>query len=500
MKSAGANHHQIRFGLRENWPQFALLVTVNFFVGGMVGLERTVLPLVGTEEFGLASELVTFSFIIAFGLVKAVGNLASGVLADRYTRRAVLVTGWVIGLPVPLLLAYAPAWWMIVAANVLLGVNQGLTWSMAVNMKIDLVGPHLRGLAMGLNEAAGYTAVGVTALVTGFVASAVGLRPEPFWLGIAYAVIGLALSVLLIRDTRPHTDLEARRSRRDDAATGARPSTWWVVAHTSWRDRTLFGASQAGLVNNLNDGVSWGVLPILFATGGLNLAEIGLLKAVYPIVWGLGQIGTGPLADRIGRRPLIVSGMFVQAGGLAVIGFGTHRPFSTGMIGSVLLGAGTAMVYPALLAAVGDRAHPAWRATSVGVYRTWRDLGYAIGAFMAGLVAGAFELVWAVHAATVVTFVAGIVAWRTMTETVPHRRPRHDSKHTAKCKLKPRAPHAGRAAEGARRQPGQSSWCSTAAGTIGGWLTPEAGPAPLRAGTCRPCASWPGAGRWPRSP
>ena len=410
---------QLRLGLRENWPQFALLVTVNFFVGGMVGLERTVLPLVGTEEFGLTSELVTFSFIIAFGLVKAVANLASGVLADCFTRKAVLVAGWVVGLPVPLLLAFAPAWWMIVAANVLLGINQGLTWSMAVNMKIDLVGPRQRGLAMGLNEAAGYTAVGVTALVTGYIASAVGLRPEPFWLGSAYAIIGLALSVLLIRDTRPHADLEARLGYRDDAATVARPSTWWVVAQTSWRDRTLFGASQAGLVNNLNDGMSWGVLPILFSAGGLGLAEIGLLKAVYPIVWGIGQIGTGPLADRIGRKPLIVSGMFVQSGGLAVIGFGTHRPFATGLIGSILLGAGTAMVYPALLAAVGDRAHPTWRATSIGVYRTWRDLGYAIGAFMAGLVAGALELVWAVHVATAVTFAAGLVAWRAMTETAP---------------------------------------------------------------------------------
>jgi MFS family permease len=272
---------------------------------------------------------------------------------------------------------------------------------------------------MGLNEAAGYTAVGVTALVTGYIASAVGLRPEPFWLGNAYAIIGLALSVLLIRDTRPHADLEARLDHRDDAATVARPSTWWVAAQTSWRDRTLFGASQAGLVNNLNDGMSWGVLPILFSAGGLGLAEIGLLKAVYPIIWGIGQIGTGPLADRIGRKPLIVSGMFVQSGGLAVIGFGTHRPFATGLIGSILLGAGTAMVYPALLAAVGDRAHPTWRATSIGVYRTWRDLGYAVGAFMAGLVAGALELVWAIHVATAVTFAAGLVAWRAMTETAP---------------------------------------------------------------------------------
>jgi MFS family permease len=346
-----------------------------------------------------------------------VGNLASGVLADRFTRRAVLIAGWAVGLPVPFLLAYAPAWWMIVAANVLLGINQGLTWSMAVNMKIDLVGPRQRGLAMGLNEAAGYTAVGLTALVTGFIASAVGLRPAPFWLGIGYAVIGMLLSVLLVRDTRAHADLEAHIHHSDDSAVTTGPSTWWVITQTSWRDRTLFGASQAGLVNNLNDGMSWGVLPVLFAAGGLGLAEIGVLKAVYPIIWGVGQIGTGPLADRIGRKPLIVSGMFVQAVGLAVIGFGMQRPFASGMAGSVLLGVGTAMVYPALLAAVGDRAHPAWRATSVGVYRTWRDLGYAAGALMAGLVATALDLVWAVHVAAVVTLAAGLVAWRVMTET-----------------------------------------------------------------------------------
>jgi MFS family permease len=416
----------VRLGLRENWPQFALLVTVNFFVGGMVGLERTVLPLVGVEEFGLTSELVTFSFIVAFGLVKAVANLASGVLADRYTRRAVLVAGWVVGLPVPFLLAYAPAWWMIVAANVLLGINQGLTWSMAVNMKIDLVGPRQRGLAMGLNEAAGYTAVGVTALATGFIASTAGLRPQPFWLGVPYAVVGLALSALLVRDTRRHAEREARMHDGVDPRSSARRSTGWVIAETSWRDRTLFGASQAGLVNNLNDGMAWGVLPILFAAGGLGVSQIGLLKAVYPIVWGLGQLGTGPLADRIGRKPLIVSGMLVQAAGLAVIGLGVSRPFLTGMVGSALLGAGTAMVYPALLAAVGDRAHPTWRATSVGVYRTWRDLGYAMGALLAGVVATALDLVSAVHIAAALTATAGLIAWRVMTETVaPARSPAH---------------------------------------------------------------------------
>ncbi|HEX2027527.1 MAG TPA: MFS transporter [Nitriliruptorales bacterium] len=415
VRPRGANGRQVRLGLRENWRQFTLLVTVNLFVGGMVGLERTVLPLVGTEEFGLTSELVTFSFIVAFGVVKAVGNLAAGVAADRHSRKAVLVAGWLVGLPVPFLLGYAPSWWWIVAANVLLGINQGLAWSMAVNMKIDLVGPRQRGLAMGLNEASGYTAVGLTALATGYIASTAGLRPQPFWLGIAYAAAGLTLSALVVRDTRPHAALEARQ-RSPDGEPPPRPSTGWVVAETSWRDRTLFGASQAGLVNNLNDGVSWGVLPVLFASAGVGVAQIGILKGVYPVIWGLGQVITGPLSDRVGRKPLVVWGMLVQAAGLATIGFGLSRPFLTGMVGSSLLGVGTAMVYPALLAAVGDAAQPAWRATSIGVYRWWRDIGYAVGALMAGFVAGALSLVWAVHVAGALTFAAGLVAWRTMRE------------------------------------------------------------------------------------
>ncbi len=409
----------VALGLRANWRQFALLVTVNVFVGGMVGLERTVLPVIGTDEFGLAPSVVLFAFIAAFGLTKAAANFIAGVTADRTTRKAVLVVGWIIGLPVPFILGYAPAWWMIVAANVLLGLNQGLTWSMAVNMKIDLAGPRQRGLAMGLNEAAGYTAVGVTALLTGYIASAAGLRPEPFWIGIAYAVVGLALSVLVVRDTGDHARLEARLHHDTDGQSTQRRSAGWVIAETSWRDRTLFGASQAGLVNNLNDGLSWGVLPVLFAAAGVGLADIGLLKAIYPIIWGIGQTVTGPLADRIGRRPLIVGGMLVQSVGLAVIAFGLARPFAAGVTGTILLGIGTAMAYPALLAVVGDAAHPSWRATSVGVYRSWRDIGYAVGAVVAGVVAGLLSLTAAVHAAAALTFASGLVAWRTVRETAP---------------------------------------------------------------------------------
>ncbi len=408
---------RVSLGLRANWRQFAALVTVNFFVGGMVGPERSILPVIGAEEFGLAPNVVLFAFIAAFGITKAFANFVAGVAADRSTRKAVLVVGWVVGLPVPFILGYAPSWWMIVAANVLLGINQGLAWSMAVNMKIDLAGPDQRGLAMGLNEAAGYTAVGITALLTGYVAAATGLRPEPFWIGVAYALAGLAMSALVVRDTGDHARREA--ALHHDGGETATRSSGWVFAETSWKNRTLFGASQAGLVNNLNDGLSWGVLPVLFAGAGVGLADIGLLKAVYPIVWGLGQTITGPMADRFGRRPLVVAGMVVQSLGLATIGFGMARPFASGMVGTTLLGVGTAMAYPALLAAVGDTAHPAWRATSVGVYRFWRDIGYAVGAVVAGIVASAVSLVAAVHLATALTFASGMLAWRTSTETRP---------------------------------------------------------------------------------
>jgi MFS family permease len=409
----------LRLGLRENLAQFSLLVLVNAFVGGMVGLERTVVPLIGSEEFGIGSEVVVFSFIITFGLIKACVNLVSGFLADRYTRKTVLVAGWVVGLPVPFMLAYGPSWAWIVGANVLLGISQGLAWSMTVNMKIDLVGPGRRGFAMGLNEAAGYGALGLTALATGYVAARSGLRPEPFYFGIVYSILGLALSVFLVRDTRGHARLEA--SAHSPSASINRPSTAHVFAETSWRNKTLFAASQAGLVNNLNDGMSWGVFPLLFVANGVSLEGVGLIKAVYPVIWGAGQIVTGSLADRIGRKPLIVWGMLVQAAGHAVVGLGLAAPLLAGLVGSVLLGLGTAMVYPALLAAVGDVAHPTWRATSVGVYRFWRDLGYAVGALMAGVVAAVLGLVWAVHVAGILTALSGLLAWVQMNETLPRR-------------------------------------------------------------------------------
>lgn len=410
---------QNKLGLKENWKQFTLLVLVNMMVGGMVGLERTVVPLIGTEEFKIQSNVVVFSFIIAFGVVKAFTNLISGVLADRYTRKKVLVLGWIIGLPVPFLLAYAPSWNWILFANVLLGVSQGLAWSMTVNMKIDLVGKKSRGLAMGLNEAAGYGAVGLTALLTGYLALHYGLRPQPFYVGIAYTIIGLLLSIFVIRDTRRYAELEAHQIQKTTSGEQShKPNLWWIFKETSFKNKNLFSISQAGLINNLNDGMSWGVFPLLFISLGVGLEGVGWIKAVYPVVWGVGQIVTGPLADKWGRKPLIVWGMFVQVLGHIVIGLELFNPLIAGLIGSVLLGLGTAMVYPALLAAVSDAAHPSWRASSLGVYRFWRDMGYAIGALMAGIVGAFFGLIWAVHIAGIITLFSGIIVWIRMKETI----------------------------------------------------------------------------------
>ncbi|MGW4162357.1 MFS transporter [Streptomyces sp. NPDC004788] len=410
---------QLRLGLRENRAQFALLVVVTAAVGGLVGLERTTVPLIGTEVFGLGSDLAVFSFIIAFGLTKALTNLAAGALTARFRRRQLLLTGWLIGVPVPFVLAYAPTWGLIVAANVLLGVNQGLTWSMTVNMKIDLVGPARRGLATGLNEAAGYAAVGATALLTGYLATAYGLRPVPELIGVVFVAAGLGLS-LVVRDTAGHVALELARH---PALSGAgRPHLRETFVRTSWRDRSLRGASQAGLVNNLNDGLTWGVFPLLFTDHGLGFAAIGLIKGLYPLLWGFGQIPTGHLADRIGRKPLIVTGMLVQSVGFVLALVLLDRPLLAGVLSAVFLGLGTAMVYPALLASVSDHAHPAWRAGALGTYRFWRDLGYAVGALVAGVLADVLGLNATVVAAAVLTALSGLIAARWISEHPSVRR------------------------------------------------------------------------------
>lgn len=409
-----ASARPVRLGLRENWPQFTLLVVVNVCVGGMVGLERTTVPLIGSETFGLTSNLAVFSFIIAFGVTKALTNLAAGALAGRFRRKRLLVTGWLIGIPVPFALAWAPSWGWIVAANVLLGLNQGLTWSMTVNMKIDLVGPARRGLATGLNEAAGYTAVGATALLTGYLATSHGLRPVPELIGVVFLAAGLALA-LIVRDTAAHVALETAQHARP-LPTGEDAGLAATFARTSWRNRSLRGASQAGLVNNLNDGLTWGVFPLLFTEHGLGLAAVGLIKGLYPILWGLGQIQTGHLSDRIGRKPLVVTGMLVQAAGFVLALALLSHPLLAGILSAVFLGLGTAMVYPALLASVSDHAHPAWRANALGTYRFWRDMGYAAGALVAGVLADALGLNATIVAAAALTAASGLLAARLMTE------------------------------------------------------------------------------------
>ncbi|MCA1440370.1 MFS transporter [Ensifer sp. IC4062] len=400
----------IRLGLAENWPQFALLVLINAFVGGMVGIERTVVPLIGAEEFHIASTTLVVSFIVSFGVVKALANLVSGQLADHWGRKRVLVLGWLFGLPVPFMIISAPSWAWIIAANALLGINQGLAWSMTVIMKVDLVGPRSRGLAVGLNEFAGYLAVGLTAFVTGYLASEYGLRPAPIYLGIGYAVLGALLSILAVRDTRDHVRLEASSRPEQPPSIGFRE----VFTLTSFRNRSLFAASQAGLVNNLNDGMSWGIFPLFFASFGLGVERIGILKAIYPATWGILQVATGPLSDRWGRKGLIVFGMWVQAAGLFLTAL--TRQFEWWLVASLLIGLGTAMVYPSLIAAVSNAAHPAWRARALSVYRFWRDLGYAIGALMAGLIADRFGLAAAIASVAALTFLSGVVVAALMRE------------------------------------------------------------------------------------
>lgn len=404
----------VRLGLRENAAQFTLLVVINAFVGAMVGIERSILPAIAEQEFAIAARSAILSFIVVFGISKALTNYGAGRWSDRFGRKSVLVLGWLVAAPVPFLLMWAPSWNWILFANVLLGVSQGLTWSTTVIMKIDLVGAKQRGLAMGLNEFAGYVALSGSALATGWIAAHYGLRPQPFYLGVVFVAVGLALSAVLVRETRHHVVHESAQlpSQRDANVPTSREVFW----RTTLLDSNLSSVSQAGLVNNLNDGMAWGLFPLVFAAAGMNLAQVGLLAAIYPATWGFAQLVTGALSDRIGRKPLIVWGMWIQAAGVAVmtvvhafIGFAT---------GALLLGIGTAMVYPALLAAIGDVAHPSWRGSAVGVYRLWRDLGYAIGALLAGLTADAFGLPAAMWLVAALTFASGAVSAARMRETL----------------------------------------------------------------------------------
>ena len=406
-----------RLGLTANLGQFLLLIAVQALLGGVLGQERTILPLIATRIFALQAPSAALSFIVAFGIVKAVTNLVAGALADRVGRKPLLVAGWLAGVPVPLLLIWAPDWGWVILANVLLAVNQGLAWTNVVNAMVDLAGPARRGLAVGLNEWAGYTGVALTALATGYIAQVAGLRPAPFFLGLAYVGLGLALATFVVRETRGHAREEGSERSAVTGERDQRLPVRRVFALVSVRDRTLSACSGAGLVTNLKDGMAWGLLPLYYAAAGLPVGQIGVLAAVYPGVWGLGQLATGPLSDRFGRKPLIVAGLLVQA--FAIAALATAHGFVPWLVAGALLGAGTAMVYPTLIAAVGDVAHPAWRASALGVYRLWRDLGFAVGALISGLIADWAGYAFAIWAVAALAALAGLVVAVRMSETRP---------------------------------------------------------------------------------
>jgi MFS family permease len=401
----------VQLGLRENWQQFALLVLVNAFVGTMVGVERSVLSILAEDEFGVASATAALSFLVAFGLTKAIANFVAGDFAERIGRRRILLIGWLFALPVPLLLWWAPSWGWVIVANLLLGVNQGLAWSATVIMKIDLVGSRQRGLAMGLNEFAGYLALALAALAAGYMAAEFGPRSGPVWIGGTAALLGLAFTVLFVRDTGAHVELEHAMAAQaieggpDELPTGFRARLW----HASWANRPLFATNQAGFVNNLNDGLAWGLFPLFFAAAGLSLREIGWLAALYPAVWGIAQVGTGALSDRTGRRPLIVAGMGLQAVGLGL--FALADGFAWWAVAAVILGLGTAAVYPTLIAQVSDLVTPRDRASSVGIYRLWRDLGYVAGGLLAGGLADLLGFRAAITAVAALTALSGVLAF-----------------------------------------------------------------------------------------
>jgi MFS family permease len=410
------NRSRIRRGLKANIQQFLILVLVNAFVGAMIGLEQTVVPLIGKNDFGIESNAIIVSFIASFGAVKAILNLFAGNLSDKWGRKKILVLGWLFGLPVPFILLLAPDWNWIIFANILLGINQGLAWSMTVNMKIDLVGKERRGLALGLNEFAGYVAVALVGFVTGYLASAYGLKPYPFYLGIAFVILGLVISWVIVKDTRKFTALEIKNEFSNENVSKPDLNFKQVFVETSWKNRTLLSVSQAGLINNLIFGVTWGLFTLYFASFAVGISEIGFLKALHPGIWGVLQLLTGTFSDKVGRKVLIYPGMMIQGIGIWVVLFtGSMLGW---VIGMSLLGVGTALVYPTLLAAISDVTHPKWRATSLGVYRFWRDLGFVFGAVGIGYIADLFGLDDAFHLVALLAVGSGIFVLVVMEETL----------------------------------------------------------------------------------
>jgi MFS family permease len=394
----------VQLGLKQNWKQFSLLVVINGFVGGMVGLERTILPEIAESDFQVAAKTAILSFIIVFGITKAITNYYTGRLANRFGRKNLLIVGWLFALPIPVILIYAPSWNWIIFANILLGINQGLTWSSTVVMKIDLVGEKNRGFAMGMNESVGYLAVGLVAFLTGWIAMEFGLRPYPFYLGIGFAVLGLLSSIFFVKDTVHHVNLETKDNNIKKLKN--------VFMETTWKDRNLGSITQAGLVNNLNDGMIWGIFPILLALKGFDLVEIAKIVAIYPLVWGLSQLITGKLSDHLNKKKMLFWGMFLQ--GLALSGILFTSSFHTLVALSVILGIGTAIVYPTFLSAIAGFTHPQQRPNSIGVFRLWRDLGYAIGALLTGIIADVISVDWAVAFIAGLTLISSFIIWYRM--------------------------------------------------------------------------------------
>jgi len=391
--------NEVKLGLKENLNQFSLLVIVNAFVGGMVGLERSILPEIAEKEFGLTTKSIILSFIIIFGITKAITNYYTGALANKYGRKNLLILGWIIGIPIPFILMYAPSWNWIIFANILLGINQGLAWSSTVVMKIDLVGEKSRGFAMGLNEFAGYLSVAIVAFLTGWIASNYGLRPYPFYIGIILVILGLIFSVFFIKDTKHHVAKESKSN-----ITPLMKSIFW---DTTWKNNNLGAVSQAGLINNLNDGMVWGIFPLLLISKNFTIEQIGIITAIYPAVWGIGQLFTGKMADKYPKKEMLFWGMLLQA--TTLLFFVLAKEMHQYIILSAILGWGTAMVYPTFLASIAENTNPIDRAKSIGIFRLWRDLGYAIGAIITGIIADLYNINSAIIMIGVLTLISALI-------------------------------------------------------------------------------------------